>query len=319
LSATPVSLQQNLGTWRFVCPQCRAPLLAAAPLETRISCPNCGTIYEGRDGILSLLSPERRTFFARFLQEYTHIRMAEGRGSQPASYYTGLPECDSSHPMAWQWRIRRCTVRAFDRHVAPFLAPGSRIVDLGAGCGWFSNHLFRLGYLPCCVDLSVDDQDGLGAARHYSPGWPLVQAEFDRLPLEPASVDAVVYNASLHYSTDYVRTLNESLRVLRPGGRIVVLESPIYKREESGRRMVAERHAQFQKRYGTRSDSLPSIEYLTWNMLQYLSGELGIHWQVIRPWYGLKWAVRPWLARLRRRREPSRFAVLVAARKESSD
>jgi ubiquinone/menaquinone biosynthesis C-methylase UbiE/uncharacterized protein YbaR (Trm112 family) len=319
LRAAPVSLRQNLGTWRFVCPRCRAPLLATAPLETRISCPDCATIYEGRDGTLSLLSPERRTFFARFLQEYTRIRMAEGRGSQSASYYTRLPECDPSHPMAWQWRIRRCTVRAFDRHVAPLLAPGSRIVDLGAGCGWFSNHLSRLGYLPCSVDLSVDDQDGLGAARHYTPGWPLVQAEFDRLPLEPASVDAVVYNASLHYSTDYVRTLNESLRVLRPGGRIVVLESPIYKREESGRRMVAERHAQFQQRYGTRSDSLQSIEYLTWNVLQYLSGELGMHWQVIRPWYGLKWAIRPWVARLRRRREPSCFAVLVAARKESSD
>jgi SAM-dependent methyltransferase len=318
LSAAPVSLREDLRTWKFACPRCEAALPAMASIETSLACPGCAALYERRDGILRLLPPERRAYFDRFLEEYTRIRMAEGRGSQLPSYYTQLPDCDASHPMAWQWRIRRCTVQAFDRHVAPFLAPASRIIDLGAGCGWFSNHLFRMGHLPCSIDLSVDDQDGLGAARHYPPEWPLVQSEFDHLPLERASADAVVYNASLHYSTDYARTLREALRVLRPGGRIVVLESPVYKHDESGRRMRAERHAQFQQRYGTRSESVPSIEYLTWGMLRSLATELGVDWQIIRPWYGLKWALRPWMARLRRRREPSLFAILVATRKESS-
>jgi len=316
LSAAPAVLHKSANAWRFACPLCQSALDASG--ETRIVCAKCATVYERKNGILSLLSPERRQYFSRFLAEYTHVRIAEGRGSQPASYYTRLPECDDSHPMAWQWRIRRCTVKAFDRHVAPMLARGSKIADVGAGYGWFSNHLSRLGYSPCAIDLSVDAEDGLGAARHYAPEWPLVQAEFDHLPFEPASLDVVVYNASLHYSTDYARTITEALRVLSSGGRIVVLESPIYKRDESGRRMAAERHAHFERRYGTRSESVPSIEYLTWDMLDGLGSELGLTWQIIRPWYGVKRALRPWMARLRKRREPSRFAILVATRKEPS-
>jgi SAM-dependent methyltransferase len=283
-----------------------------------ITCTNCGLIYEKHNGILSLLTPERREYFSQFLREYTYIRLAEGRGAQPASYFLRLPLCDPSHPIAWQWRIRSCTVKAFDRSVAGTMLAGSKVLDLGAGCGWFSNHLAHLGHHPCAIDLTVDEQDGLGAAHHYSPEWPLVQAEFDVLPFPDQAVDMVVYNASLHYSTNYARTLGEALRVLRPTGRIVVLESPVYKRDESGARMAAERHAHFEKRFGTRSDSVPSVEYLTWDMVQNLAGELGLKWKVVRPWYGFKWALRPWMARLKRKREPSSFPILIAERKELS-
>lgn len=275
-------------------------------------------MYERCGGILSLLTAERREYFSQFLQEYTRIRLAEGRGAQPQSYFQRLPECDPSHPMAWQWRIRRCTVRAFDQSVSRQLAPGSKVIDLGAGCGWFSNHLAGFGYYPCAVDITIDEQDGLGAARHYQPQWPCVQADFDQLPFPDGSADMVVYNASLHYSTNYARTLQEALRVLNANGRIVVLESPIYKRNESGERMAAERHDLFARRYGTRSDSVPSIEYLTWDMLRSLASDLGLKWQIIRPWYGWKWAMRPWIARFKRKREPSRFAILIGEQNSSA-
>jgi hypothetical protein len=34
----------------------------------------------------------------------------------------------------------------------------------------------------------------------------------------------------------------------------------------------------------------------------------------VRPDYGLRWAIRPWMARLRRRREPASFRVIVGTR-----
>src|SRR5262249_56941629 len=142
-----------------------------------------------------------------------------------------------------------------------------RVPELGAGVGWLSYRLAELGHHPFAVDLSTEDRDGLGAARHYEPPWPRVQAEFDRLPLADGQADVVIFNASLHYSTDYRITLGEALRVLRPAGKVVILESPLYRHDHSGRRMVAERHAAFERSYGTRSDSVPSIEYLTEEIL----------------------------------------------------
>jgi SAM-dependent methyltransferase len=257
------------------------------------------------------MPPERSAALMPFLRDYTKIRLAEGRGSKSSDFYLKLPSCDPEHPLAWQWAIHRKTYDCFVRHVLPRLGRNPVVLDLGAGMAWFSRRLAEHGCIPCAIDVSVDDQDGLGAARHYTPTWPRFQAEFDRLPLASGVADAVIYNASLHYSADYIPTLREALRVLRPAGRIIVLETPIYEKEESGKLMVAERHAFFEGKYGTRSDSVPSLEYMTWDRLAQLERELGLHWEKVEPWYGWKWAMRPWVARWNGKREPSRFVMLI--------
>ena len=68
-----------------------------------------------------------------------------------------------------------------------------------------------------------------------------VQATIDRVPFAGGSVDLAIFNASLHYSADYAATIAEVLRVLRPGGRVVLLDSPFYRDPASGARMVRER------------------------------------------------------------------------------
>ncbi len=161
----------------------------------------------------------------------------------------------------------------------------------------------------------TDALDGLGAARHYFASlereFPLFEAEFDKLPFGAGEFDLVVFNSSLHYSTDYTRTLREASRCLRPGGQVVIIDSPIYARSEHGEKMLEERHRQFEAVYGFASDSIPSIEYLDEGMPASWSRELGIRWEIHRPWYGWSWALRPWKARLLRRRPPSRFWILV--------
>jgi ubiquinone/menaquinone biosynthesis C-methylase UbiE len=269
-------------------------------------------VYCCAEGVWHLLTPERQEIFDRFLREYTSVRLAEGRGSENPEFYRRLPECDPRHPLAWQWRIHHRTLQCFIARILPSLGKSLKTLDLGAGVGWLSNQLAKRGHYPCAIDITVDEQDGLCAARHYTPNWPRIQADFDHIPLDEKSVDCVIYNASLHYSTDYVATLAEARRVLRPNGCIVVLETPIYKHEESGRKMVTEKHAIFERRFGIRSDSIRSIEYLTWDMLECLGRQLNLRWKVFYPWYGIRWAMRPWMARLRRRREPSQFAILVA-------
>jgi SAM-dependent methyltransferase len=253
----------------------------------------------------------------RFLEDYVKIRRAEGRGSQDSAYYLALPYSDLTGRLQDQWTIRAKSYRYLERRVLPPLEESAarplRIADLGAGNCWMSFRLALRGHHPIAIDILSDPLDGLAAGHHYQPrtAFPRINAEFDDLPLSTASLDLVVYNASIHYSTDYRRTLAEARRCLRPEGTFLIVDSPIYRRREHGEMMVRERHRRFQSTYGFASDALPSIEFFDLRMLVELSRSLGITWQIYRPWYGWQWAMRPWKARWRRQRPPSRFWILA--------
>ena len=121
------------------------------------------------------------------------------------------------------------------------------VLDLGAGNCWLSHRLSLRGHRPVAVDIFGDERDGLRAARHYPNRFPAIEADFDHLPLPAETFDLAIFNASFHYSTDYVRTLSEVRRCLRPSGSFVILDTPIYRLREHGARMVEEKHAAFLK------------------------------------------------------------------------
>jgi ubiquinone/menaquinone biosynthesis C-methylase UbiE len=247
----------------------------------------------------------------RFIEEYRQIRYAEGRGSEDPAYYRALPYEDITGKNSAMWAMRARTWKYFERKLLPSFGCGLDILDLGAGNGWMSYRLSLHDHHAVAVDIFSDPRDGLAAARHYPTAFPAIEADFSRLPFAPASFDLAIFNASLHYSSDYVATLSEVRRCLRPGGSLVILETPVYRRREHGELMAAERHAQFEKQYGFRSDALPSIEFLDLATMRELSRALRLRWKIYKPWYGWKWHIRPWKARLKRTRPPSRFWILV--------
>jgi SAM-dependent methyltransferase len=283
-----------------------------------LRCSNDDVVFEQRDGIWRFLTPEREAHFAQFTSEYQQVREAEGRGSIAAAYYRALPFADLSGRFTTDWSIR---ARSFDTLSKKVLQPLERaahrpllIVDLGAGNGWLSYRLAQRGHRVAAIDLLTNPQDGLGVHIHYDAAFTPVQAEFDRLPFDAAQFDLAIFNASLHYAVDYTTTLREALRVLQPGGQIVVLDSPVYRSGESGAQMVREREAAFTEAYGFPSNALPSENYLTDQRLSDLTEALPVRWQFIQPFYGWHWRLRPLWARLRGRREPARFAVIVGQR-----
>jgi len=250
----------------------------------------------------------------QFLDDYRKIRHAEGRGSGEATYYLALPYRDLSGANAEQWAIRARSYRYFERKILPAVerkaARPLDILDLGAGNGWMSYRLSLRGHHPIALDIFDDSKDGLRAARHYPCPIPLVEAEFDHLPFRDATADLAIYNASIHYSTDYRRTLAEARRVLRIDGMLVIIDSPVYRLREHGEQMVAEKHHCFERKFGFRSDAVPSIEYFDEQRLNELARDLNIEWRTAKPWYGWRWLMRPLKARLERRRPPSRFWIL---------
>lgn len=295
------------------CPRCRTHF------ESRV-CSQCGFRLEQSKGIVHSLPIERQAYYARFIRDYEHIRAAEGRGSNHQSYYLSLPYKDLTGRNRTQWVIRSKSYDCLVQHILKPLHPRGVVLDLGAGNCWMSFRLALAGFTPVAADLLTNEYDGLGAAIHFDSSlsipFPRFQAEASHLPFRDEQFDAIIFNASFHYSEDYEITLREALRCLKRGGLIVICDTPLYSCEESGEAMVAERRSAFLQQFGNASDSIKSLEYLTAQRLQDLEQAFSIHWVIHRPWYGWRWALRPWIARIRRKREPSRFNIYSARKSE---
>ena len=314
------SRSRTPGELRLRCPLCghAGPMVDPAAEPDDPLCASCGFVFERRGGIWNALAPKRLSHFDQFVRDYQSVRESEGRGSSGAHFYLALPYRDLTGRNAWQWKIRARTYRYFERKVLPGIETarpkGLDVLDIGAGNCWMSYRLALRGHRPVAIDLLTNGQDGLGAARHYFNYLPApfarFQAEMDRLPFDNGQFDLVAFNASFHYSEDYSRTLGEAIRCLRTSGHLMILDSPFYDREESGQRMVEERWEEYRRKYGFAANSIRSREFLTPMVLDLLARNHNVGWRILKPWYGIGWALRPLKALLTKRREPAKFCVL---------
>jgi SAM-dependent methyltransferase len=263
------------------------------------------------------------TSLQQFARDYAAHRAEEGRG-YAGDELLALPYITSG-PLARQWAVRARSFDAFRQRViqpmAKMLARPLDVLDLGAGNGWLSYRMAQMGHRALALDIRDDHVDGLGASQSFlqrtDGRMRIAVAGFDAIPADTASFDVAVFNASLHYATDLAAVLAEAVRVVRPGGRIVILDSPVYGREADGLAMVAEKTADAPRRFGARAPTLmapPFIEFITAERLAATTAATGVAWRRSRVLYPLWYELRPLTAKLRRARPPSRFDLWIGVR-----
>ena len=98
------------------------------------------------------------------------------------------------------------------------LAPQSTVLDIACGTGDLCRDLQRAALRPVGIDFS------LGMLRASRTTAPLLRADALRLPVDSESVDGVTCGFGLRNFTTPEVFFAETGRVLRPGGRIAVLE-----------------------------------------------------------------------------------------------
>ncbi len=303
----------------LACPSCRCRLARGITDDVR-RCEACGATFARQAGIWRLLGPGRREVVAAFVDRYSRVRRAEGRTAPGSGALQALPFRDLSGEREAEWRVRAAS---FDALVARVLVPLEtahgwplRVLDLGAGVAWLAYRLTLRGHDVAAVDVVTDDT-GLGAHRLYACSFTAVEGELDRLPFADGAADVVVWNASLHYATNVAVALEEGLRVLAPGGSLVVMDSPLYDSAASGRAMVREREEAFAREHGMSPAPVgyATEGFLTRDAIDATAAKLRVAWTFHDPWYGLKWWLRPLVARASGRREPARFALIVGRRR----
>ena len=99
------------------------------------------------------------------------------------------------------------------------LRPGSTVLDLACGTGDFVKALERDGHRAVGIDLSY----GMMAASGMETGR-FVQGDLLDLPIADASVDAAVCGYALRNLVDLEPFFAELARVVRPGGRIALVD-----------------------------------------------------------------------------------------------
>jgi arsenite methyltransferase len=110
------------------------------------------------------------------------------------------------------------------------LRPGERVIDVGAGPGLLVAEMAAevgAGGLVCGIDVS-EPMLALARGRATVPGAAPIElrhADANRLPCPAASFDVAVSTQVLEYVGDVPGALAEIHRVLRPGGRVLVLDT----------------------------------------------------------------------------------------------
>ncbi|MGC4017433.1 MAG: metalloregulator ArsR/SmtB family transcription factor [Luteolibacter sp.] len=116
------------------------------------------------------------------------------------------------------------------------------VADLGAGEGTLSQLLARRAEKVIAVDLSpkmVEFGREL-AVKHALPNLEYRLGDIEEPPIEDASVDLAILSQALHHAEHPQRALEAAHRMLKPGGRLIVLDLLQHTFEEA-RELYADR------------------------------------------------------------------------------
>lgn len=114
------------------------------------------------------------------------------------------------------WYRRQALLRAG-------LRPGQDVVDVGMGTGLVAKEIIRVTGEPRRL-IGVDPSPGMIAQSGLPADVRCLDGRAERMPLPSASADFISMGYALRHVADLSAAFAEFARVLRPGGRVLILE-----------------------------------------------------------------------------------------------
>jgi ubiquinone/menaquinone biosynthesis C-methylase UbiE len=102
--------------------------------------------------------------------------------------------------------------------------PGTIAADIGAGSGFITEGLIESGVRVIAVDQSEAMLSEMQSKFSDHPSVEYRQGRAEALPIEDETVDYVFANMYLHHVDSPPQAIGEMVRVLRPGGRLVITD-----------------------------------------------------------------------------------------------
>ncbi len=216
------------------CPRCRAQrslTLTAHESDERevregaLQCSACDATFEVAGGIAKLLHdpPEFVAREAAGLERFAEAMRNDGWDRERI---LALPWVDLGY-----WQAQGTAMKEVLDSV-PFAA-GERLLDVGSNTCWASNMLARRGLEVIALDIATAQLQGLATADWFLENGEVYFERVQSVMYDPAlaseSLDYVFCCEVLHHNdaANLRRTLRECYRVLRPGGRLIVVNEPL--------------------------------------------------------------------------------------------
>jgi len=193
--------------------------------EGDLTCGACGGTFAIADGIADLLgdAPEYVGREAAGLERFAEVMRADGWDRERI---LALPDVDLDY-----WRAQRRAMR--DVLDGTSFQPGERLLDVGSNTCWASNIFARRGLDVIALDIATAQMQGLRTADWFLESGDVYFERVLSVMYEPAiasdSLDYVFCCEVLHHNgpENLRRTLREMYRVLRPGGRLFIVNEPL--------------------------------------------------------------------------------------------
>jgi len=114
-----------------------------------------------------------------------------------------------------------------------YLLPPLRVADLGCGEGLLAIEAARWAAKVIAVDVSeaaLSRAKAMARSRGVrSIVWK--QGDIEDLPLETGSVDVALLSQALHHAKEPLRAVREAVRILAPGGKLLLLDLKAHREE----------------------------------------------------------------------------------------
>jgi SAM-dependent methyltransferase len=193
--------------------------------EGRLVCGSCGGVFEVHRGVPELLHdpPAHVIAEAAGLERFAAQMREDGWDREMVRR---LPYLEHGY-----WYVQARSIHQLLTTV-PFQA-GESILDVGANTCWAANHFAERGLRAVALDIALPELQGLYTADYFIEDGEVyferVLGSMSDIPLASSSLDYVYCSQVLHHNDprSLRRTFAEIFRVLRPGGRLLMVNETL--------------------------------------------------------------------------------------------
>ncbi len=198
--------------------------------EGSVLCTQCRAEFRLHRGVAHLMPnpPEHVAREAAGLERFAEQMRADG---WDADKIRRLPDIHDGY-----WYVQGQSMQQILTTID--FQPGDWVLDVGSNTCWASNRFAQRGQQVIALDIATPEMQGLYTADFFiQPGisyFERVQGSMSEMPLASNSVDYVFCCEVLHHNDQESlrRTFEEIFRVLKPGGRLAMVNETLKTRRD---------------------------------------------------------------------------------------